>query len=55
MIKDEVNENNENEIVEILIENIWIPAMAVDLRTMSNDRELTKVKAIRIRKLNLTN
>lgn len=48
---DEVNENNKNELVEILIENIWIPAMATDLRIMNKEAELVKVKAIRVRKL----
>ena len=51
MINDLVNENNKNEMIEILIENIWIPAMATDLRIMNKEAELIKVKAIRVRKL----
>jgi hypothetical protein len=52
MIIDEVSTiSNGKEIVEILIENIWIPAMATDLRIMNKETELVKVKAIRVRKL----
>ena len=51
MIKDQVNEKNNKEIVEILVDNIWIPAMTTDLRIMNKDCELVKVKEIRVRKL----
>ena len=39
MIKDQVSEKSTGkEIIEILIDNIWIPAMATDLRIMNKDR-----------------
>lgn len=52
MIRDEVNEKSKGkEIIEILVENIWIPVMATDLRIMNRDFDLVRVKAIRVRKL----
>lgn len=51
MVIDQINEANKNEIIEILIENIWLPAMATDLRIMDKQAELIRVKAIRVRKL----
>ena len=53
MLKDEVNEKNKDEIIEILIENMWIPAMATDLRIMNKDNDLVRVEAIRVRKLKI--
>lgn len=52
MIKDQVNEESKgSKIVEILIDNIWIPVMATDLRIMNKEAELVKVKEIRVRNL----
>lgn len=50
-IIDEVHKKNKEEIVEILIENMWIPAIGTDLRIMNKDCELIRVKAIRIRNI----
>ena len=53
MVKDEVAEKSKDkEIVEILVDNIWIPAMATDLRIMNRNDDLVRVKAIRTRTLN---
>ena len=55
MIIDHVmNKTNGKEMIEVLIEDgvkIWIPASATDLRIMNKDRELVKVKEIRVSKL----
>ena len=51
MITDEVNQADENEMIEILVDNMWIPAMATDLRIMNKEADLVEVKAIRVRKL----
>lgn len=52
MIKDELNTKTKGEkIIEILIDNLWMPAMATDLRIMNKNRDLVKVKAIRVRDL----
>ena len=51
MIQDEAHQANPNEVIEILIDNMWIPAMATDLRIMNKEADLVKVKAIRVRKL----
>ena len=49
-----MNKTNGKEMIEVLIEDgfkIWIPASATDLRIMNKDRELVKVKEIRVSKL----
>jgi len=51
MIKDEESEKDPNKMIEILVDNIWIPAMATDLRIFTKDDELKRVKAIRVRDL----
>lgn len=52
MIKDEEwTKSKEKRMIEILVENMWVPAAAVDLRIMNNERELIKVEALRVRKL----
>lgn len=51
MIKDLVYEKSEGEeVIEIFVDNIWIPAMATDLRIMNKEAELVKVTELRIRK-----
>ena len=51
MVKDLVYEKSKGEeVIEILVDNIWIPAMATDLRIMNKDADLVKVKEIRVRK-----
>lgn len=49
---DEVNKKNPNEIIEILIDNMWLPALATDLRILDKETNLRRVEAIRLRKLN---
>ena len=52
MVKDRVNDKTDGKkVIEILIENqnIWIPAMATDLRILNNNGELLRVKEIRVR------
>jgi hypothetical protein len=52
MIIDEVlKQSKTRKIIEILIDNSWIPACVTDLRIMNNDRELVRVKALRVRKI----
>ena len=51
MVTDEVNKANKDEIVEILVSNMWMPAMATDLRIMNRDTDFVRVEAIRVRKL----
>ena len=56
MIVDEVQKQSKGkEIIEVLIDEknikIWVPAMATDLRIMTKDYELNKVRALRVRKL----
>lgn len=52
MIEDEVRiKSKGKQIIEILIDNVWIPALATDLRIMNKDCELVRVKAMRVRKL----
>ena len=51
MIIDHVNKKNKNEIIEVLIENVWIPAFATNLIIITKDGETKPVKEIRIRKL----
>jgi hypothetical protein len=52
MIQDEVaNKSKHKKIIEILVDNVWIPAMATDLRIMNRDTNLVRVEAIRVRKL----
>lgn len=56
MIIDQVNEeSNGKKIIEVLIEgdgvSLWIPVMGTDLRIMSRNCELSKVKEIHVRNL----
>ena len=56
MIIDQVNEeSNGKKIIEVLIGgngvSVWVPVMATDLRVMSQDYELSKVKEIHVRNL----
>ena len=55
MVRDEVNQKNKNEMIEVLVgdssTNVWIPVMATDLRILDRDTEFVKVQAIRVRRL----
>jgi hypothetical protein len=52
MVHDELSdESHQEQIIEILVDNMWMPAKATDLRIMTKDRALNKVEAIRVRNL----
>lgn len=51
MTIDEVYKKDKNKMVEILIDNMWIPAIGTDLRIFNRDDELIRVKAVRVRNL----
>ena len=52
MIKDEIYDQTKGKkAIELLIDEMWIPAMATDLRIFNKDDELIRVKAIRVRDL----
>lgn len=59
MIIDEENQKDKNKMIEVLIgddkTSVWVMAMATDLRIMDNDRNLNRVKAIRVRDLEAEN
>lgn len=55
MVEDQLSIISQGQkIIEVLIEDkgikLWIPAMATDLRIMNKERELVKVKGLRVRK-----
>lgn len=37
--------------MEILVDNMWILAMATDLRIMNKNTDFVRVEAVRVRKL----
>ena len=39
------------EVVELLIDNVWVPAMATDLRIINKLNDLVRVEEIRVRTL----
>jgi hypothetical protein len=52
MVYDELaDETHQEQIIEILVDNLWMPANATDLRIMTKDRALNKIEAIRVRHL----
>jgi len=51
IIKDEVQEENPNKIIEVLVENMWLPAQVLDIRLVNRDFELKRIEAIRVRDL----
>lgn len=55
IIDHEAEKSKNNRIIEVFIENdgvgVWIPAMATDLRTMNNNRDLVRIKEVRVRDL----
>ncbi len=55
IIDHESRNSNGNKMIEVLTSDgkvsVWIPAMATDLRLMNNDRDLIRIKEIRVRNL----
>ncbi len=52
MVKDELYDQTKGKkTIEILIDNMWIPTMATDLRIFNRNNELIRVQAIRVRDL----
>ena len=53
MIIDHTNKADENKMIEVLVDNVWVPAMATALKIITTDLEVKTVKEIKVRDLNL--
>lgn len=52
MIKDTLFEESKGkQTIEILVDNVWLPIMATDVRIFTKDNELVRVEEVRVRKL----
>jgi len=45
------NQTKGKKSIEILVDNMWVPALATDLRILNRDHDLVRVQAIRVRDL----
>ena len=55
IIDHESNKSNGDKIIEVLTSDgkvsVWVPVMATDLMLMTKNRELVRIKEIRVRNL----
>lgn len=52
MITDNLSvDTNGKKIIEVLVDNMWVRAMATDLRIINKNIDLIRVQAIRVRDL----